>query len=373
MRKKFRYLSLIIIVFLSFSFIASPVTSDGAHVSASGAILIDNSTGRVLYSLNPHSRLPMASTTKIMTALIAIEYGKLDEVVKIKKSCVGIEGSSIYLYNGEEITLRDIVYGLMLRSGNDAAVAIAIHISGSVSNFAELMNKKAKEIGALNTNFKNPHGLHEKDHYTTAYDLALITREAMKHNEFREISKTKVWKADRETNNYFYNKNKTLWQYEGGDGVKIGYTQVAGRCLVSSATRNGIQLIAVVLNDNNWFNDCYNLFDYGFENYKPTVIYSRSQYIKMIQVINGNEENIELITKNDLILPLKEEDKDKLKIHIDTPQKISAPIIKGQEVGNIKIYLEGQLVSCDKLIARDSVEEKNILDRVKGFISNMFS
>jgi len=374
MKKTLRYLSTIVILLLSTSFIVvSPAASEGVTVSASGAVLIDSNTGRILYSLNPHKKLPMASTTKIMTALIAIEYGKLDEVVKIKRNSVGIEGSSIYLYENEEITLRDLIYGLMLRSGNDAAVAIATHVSGSVENFAELMNKKAKEIGAQNTSFKNPHGLHAKDHYTTAYDLALITREAMKHHEFKEISKTKLWKADRETNNYFYNKNKTLWQYEGGDGVKIGYTQAAGRCLVSSATRNGIQLIAVVLNDNNWFNDCYRLLDYGFENYKPSVIYSKGQYIEKIQVVNGNKENIELIAKSDLILPLIEGDKEKLKISIDIPKQIHAPIIKGQEIGNIKVYLDGQLISYEKLISRDKVEEKSVLDRVKSFISNIFS
>lgn len=348
----------------------SSANCDDFNLSASSAILVDSKSGRILYSKNPYVKLPMASTTKIMTALIAMEYGNLDEIVIVKRNSVGIEGSSIYLHENEEISLRDLVYGLMLRSGNDAAMAIANHIGGSSEEFIEIMNKKANEIGASNTNFTNPHGLHDNNHYTSAYDLALITREAMKYPEFREISKTKSWKAERENNNYFYNKNKTLWQYDGGDGVKIGYTKAAGRCLVSSATRNGIQLISVVLNDGNWFNDCYALLDYGFTNFNPTIIYDKGQFIRNVSVINGSKDSIEAMTDNDFIFPLSEYEKEKVKVFINLPDKIIAPVIKGQILGSIKVFFDGHMVSNNKLIAKGEIEEKSMLGKINSFILN---
>jgi len=359
--------SLIIIFTNNFSFASTP------DISGNSNILIEAKSGRILYSKNPHQKLPMASTTKIMTALIAIEYGNLDDKVKIEKKSVGIEGSSIYLYEGEEIYLRDLVYGLILRSGNDAAVAIANHISGSVDNFAVLMNKKAKEIGAENTNFTNPSGLHSSNHYTTAYDLALISREAMKSEEFKKISASKLWVSNREVNKYFYNKNKTLWQYEGGDGIKIGYTTAAGRCLVSSATRNEMQLIAVVLNDPNWFNDCYKLFDYGFENYKPTVLYSKGQFIQSIYIPNGKKTTLPVIIKDTLLLPLTEGEEGEIKTVISIPKEIYAPIWEGQKIGSIQIFLKGQLIYTEDLIAKDSVKEKGNINKLFNFINRIFN
>lgn len=341
-------------------------------INGSSGILIESKSGRILFSRNPHQRLPMASTTKIMTALLAIEEGNLDEKVKIKSNSVGIEGSSIYLMPGEEITLRDLVYGLMLRSGNDAAVAIANHISGSVENFAQLMNQRAKEIGANNTNFTNPHGLTSDNHYSSAYDLAIITREAMKHEEFKTISKTKLWTSDRDVNKFFYNKNKTLWGYDGGDGVKIGYTRKAGRCLVASATRNGIQLIAVVLNDYAWFDDCYRLFDYGFSNYKAMVIYDKGQYIRSVYVPNGKKDILPIVTSNSLMLPLTEEECKSIKTIINIPKEVNAPVTKGTKLGDIKVYQNGKLVYTDDLIAKEDIEEKGFIDKAFEFFNNLF-
>ncbi len=342
------------------------------QINGSSSVLIEAQSGRILYSNNPNKKLPIASTTKIMTALIALEHGRLDEKVKIKGNSVGIEGSSIYLFNGEEISLRDLVYGLMLRSGNDAAVAIANHISGSVEEFAKLMNEKALEIGAKNTNFTNPHGLHDDNHYSTAYDLAIITREAMKNEEFKKISKSKLYVADREINKYFYNKNKTLNQYDGGDGVKIGYTKKAGRCLVSSATREYVQLIAVVLNNYTWFNDCYKLFDYGFENYKPMVIYDKNQFIKNINVMNGKKDLLPIITKDELILPLTEDEKKEIKTTIKLPDEFRAPVNKGDSIGNVKVFLKGQLIFTGELIARENIKEKGIIDKALDFFQKKF-
>lgn len=340
--------------------------------SAESAVLIDSKTGRVMYSYNHNIRRPMASTTKIMTALLAIEYGNLDSIVTVKDNAVGVEGSSIYLAKGEKILLKDLLYGLMLRSGNDAAIAIAEHISGSVDKFVELMNKKAKDIGAINTKFVNPHGLHDSNHFSTAYDLAIITKEAMKMDFFREIAKTKTWVADREINQYFSNKNDVLWEYKGGDGVKIGYTRAAGRCLVASATRDEVQLIAVVINDGNWFNDCYRMLDYGFDNYKPALLLSRGQLLKKIEILNGDRDFLNLLYEDDLIIPVKEDEKEKIKIVLNLPDSLNAPVYKGEKLGNIKVFLEGELLYTKEIKSTIEINKTKPKSNFIKFLKSIF-
>ncbi|MCR2042647.1 D-alanyl-D-alanine carboxypeptidase family protein [Anaerosalibacter massiliensis] len=357
-------IKVVIISFIILFFITSISYTDPV-INAESSILIDVKSGRILYTLNPNKKMPMASTTKIMTALVALENGDLDDKIKVEKDFVGIEGSSIYIYEEEKISLRDLLYGLMLRSGNDAAMVIADHIGGDVENFVNLMNDKAKEIGALNTNFTNPHGLEDENHYTTAYDLGLISREALKHETFKEIVSSKSWTANRDKNNYFYNKNKTLWQYDGGDGVKTGYTKRAGRCLVSSATKNGMQLVSVVLNDRDWFNDCYKLLDYGFENYKPYFIYDKGQFIKNIEVENGNKEYLPIVTDSSCILPLKEEEKERIKVTINLPENIEAAVNKGDIIGKISVYLDGELIYTSNLIAKEEIKGIGFLKKLK--------
>lgn len=358
--KIYRYISLILIIILSSSIIAH---GENLGLSAESYILIDGNTGRVLYERDAHRKMPMASTTKIMTALVALEEGSVEDKVTIKRECVGIEGSSIYLRDGEIITLKDMLYGLMLRSGNDAAEAIALHIGGSIENFVSLMNKKAQSIGALNTNFVNPHGLHDDLHYSTAYDLALITKAAFSYDEFANIVKSKSYIADREENNYFYNKNKTLWQYEGGDGVKTGYTIRSGRCLVSSASKNGMRLIAVSLRAGDWFNDNYKLLDYGFNNYKQSFIYDKGQFVKKINVTKGNKEHVNLVAEESFFYPLKEGEREKIKISIDVPSDIEATIEKGDKIGYINTYLDGQLINKGNLIAKASIKKISAFER----------
>ncbi|SCG83342.1 D-alanyl-D-alanine carboxypeptidase (penicillin-binding protein 5/6) [Proteiniborus sp. DW1] len=340
--------------------------------SAESAVLIDSKTGRVIYSLNHNLRRPMASTTKIMTALLAIEHGNLDSIVKVKENAVGVEGSSIYLVKGEEILLKDLIYGLMLRSGNDAAVAIAEHISGSVDKFVDLMNEKARDIGALNTNFVNPHGLHDPNHFSTAYDMAIITREAMKLDFFREVSKAKNWIANREINQYFSNKNDVVWKYNGGDGVKIGYTKTAGRCLVASATRNEMQLIAVVLNDGNWFNDCYNMLDYGFEKYKPTLLLSEGQFLRKVEVLDGDRKYLNIKFEEDLIIPLDENEKEKTKVVLNLLDTIKAPVSKGQKLGNVQVFIEGELIYTTEIKANTEISYSRPNGNFIKFLKNIF-
>ena len=242
------------------------------QTSARSAVVMEKISGRILWSKNADEQIPMASTTKIVTAITVIENAPdLDKVVEIPKEASGIEGSSIYLRAGEHLTLRELLYGLMLRSGNDCAVALALAVSGSVESFAELMNKTAQNLGCANSNFCNPHGLPNDQHYTSARDLATITCHALQNQTFAEIVGTKSIKISNEGYDYLRvltNKNKLLFNYDGANGVKTGYTKKAGRCFVGSATRNGMQVVVVVLNCGPMFEDTASLLDAAFAEYQ---------------------------------------------------------------------------------------------------------
>lgn len=253
-----------------FGYMAEPVSKAAAGelpapppVSAKQAILVEAKSGEVLYEKSADERGYPASTTKIMTALVALDIceqidADLKQKIVIPKEAVGVEGSSLYLKAGEKKTLEELFYGVMLRSGNDGATALAVCTGGNMENFVRLMNEKAEKLGCTGTNFTNPTGLFDENHYTTARDLALISRAAMKNRTFRKVAGTKSW-GD------YHNKNKTVFQYEGASGIKIGFTKMSGRTLVASAKRKRREMICVVLSDGNWFNDAYGLMDYGFE------------------------------------------------------------------------------------------------------------
>ncbi len=241
-------------------------------VSAAQAILVDGKTGKVLYEKNADEKAYPASTTKIMTALLVLETlekydSPIDQKVAVPKEAVGVEGSSLYLKEEEKISLQDLLYGLMLRSGNDAAVALSIIAAGNTDLFVQQMNDKAVKLHCKNTHFVNPNGLFDENHYTTVRDMSIIAREAMTHKAFRTIVAAKSWDADREESefNHFYNKNKTVHQFKGGNGIKIGFTKASGRTLVASSERNGKELICVVMSAPNWFQDAYILMEYGFK------------------------------------------------------------------------------------------------------------
>lgn len=238
-----------------------------------GAVCMEQSTYRILWSENEHEKCYPASTTKILTAILAIENLPLEKIVTVPKAAEGVEGSSIYLRCGQKISVRDLLFGLMLRSGNDAAVALAIETSGSVEDFATLMNLKAKSVGAVNSHFSNPHGLDDKTHYTTAYDMALIAAYAYQNDEFCKIASAKkaTINVDGE-NRYIANKNKLLAIYDGANGVKTGYTKRDGRCLVGGAKREGMQVVSVVFNHSDMWNDTVRMLDFAFDNFKMTPI-----------------------------------------------------------------------------------------------------
>lgn len=370
-------------LFLIFIIISGILFGDYAIVdadlpAAKASIVMDVNTGRVLYSYNSDIKLPMASTTKIMTVLLAIESGRIDDMVNVSKRASIVEGSSIFLKEGEKLRLEDLLYGIMLRSGNDASVAVAEHIGGSVERFAELMNEKSKFIGAKNTNYVNPHGLPDENHYTTAYDLALITSYALKNEEFSKIVKTqnKTIPGPPNTpwNRVLKNKNRMLWQYEGGNGVKTGYTKKAGRCLVSSATKNNWQLVAVVLNCSDWWNHSSKLLNYGFENYDNVKIVDKDKTLIKMNVKKGKEKYVYVYPCYDLFAPLLKinETYEEVKYIACLPNYIKAPIKKNEKAGVLKIYADNYLVGKVDLLYSNDIESSDILYNIKNIIMNLF-
>lgn len=330
---------IILIITLLFPFIIK-----GISTSATSAILMDTDNNRIIYSKNIHEVRSVASISKIMTALLAIESGKLDEEVKINSSINKAYGSAIYIKIGEKMKLRDLVYGLMLRSGNDAALAIADFVGGSVDNFVTMMNHKAKEIGLKNSKFNNPSGLDEdKANYSTAYDMAILTSYAMKINDYRKIVKTKEYKLETNKNTYiWHNKHKLLRLYKYTTGGKTGYTKIAKRTLVTTASRDNTNLVAVTLNDGNDFKDHMDLFDYGFENYKSYYILKKGY----INIYNENYyKDYNLYIKEDFkyILDDSEKESINIKYKLKKINNIKNREIVGETIVNLgdkKIYSE---------------------------------
>lgn len=280
------------------------------HVSAHNAVLIEQSTGRVLFSKQAHEKQSVASITKMMTAIIALEHGDLDQMVTVSKDAVWAEGSSIYLVEGEKISLQDLIYGLMLRSGNDAAVAISEHIAGSVEGFAYLMNEKARWIGMTNTHFENPHGLESDNHYSTAYDMALLLRHAMENKLFKKVSGTSSYLSDNRAY-HWHNKNKLLTTYyEHCTGGKTGFTKKAGRTLATTAHKDNMDLIAVTLNAPDDWQDHTRMFNWGYEHYDLKQIQPKG--IDDFFVTESNE-HINGFIVEDVYFPLRMDEQKALK------------------------------------------------------------
>ncbi len=335
-----------VILVLLFSFVFNTIYAiDAPNLQAESYIVIDAHSGRIIASKNADKQKYMASTTKIMTTIVAIEnYNNLEKVVTIPKECTNIEGSSIYLVPNQKAKMIDLLYGVMLRSGNDAALAVAYFAGNkNISNFIEDMNNKAKEIGAYKTNFINPHGLHNSNHFTTAYDLALITKYALENDKFKEIAGAKKY-YNSDNNFYFINKNKVVYQYKYGTGVKIGYTKTAGRCLVASAKKDDMEIIVVVLNDGNWFNDSYKMFDFAFANYKNYNI------IEKDQLILTDENNNPVFAESGFSYILTDEEKNNIKIETVKSLEHITSDTNNKVYGFYKISLNNQVIYNGKLI-----------------------
>lgn len=344
------------------------------YVTADAAVVIDAETGEVLYDKNMHQRRPPASTTKIMTTILGIELGKLNDQVKTSPRAAAEGGSSIWLKSGEVLTLEELLYGVMLNSGNDAAVAVAEYISGSVEEFAILMNRKAKEIGALNTTFKNPNGLPNDQHLTTAYDLAMIMRYAMQNEIFREITSTaekRISWPGQPWPRVLRNFNKLLWMYRDADGGKTGYTRAAGRCLVSTAIRNGRRVVSVILHTDQRWQDSIKLLDYGLNNYQNTVLLEAGEVIETREVLDSKEKELEIVASRDFIVTLPKGRQSKSTTTIFLDENLRLPILKGQKIGWIEIQVNGKYVGQVDLLAKTEITPKSIVYRFWKWISSL--
>lgn len=351
--------SLLVFLILALTPGIHPKTGSVSVADASGGsgyAVIEVSSGRLLNGSNENLRLPMASTTKAMTALVVLENASLTDIVEIPQAAVGIEGSSVYLKKGERFTVEELLYALMLRSGNDAAVALAVHTSGSVEEFVRKMNERAVLMGLKDTKFVNPHGLHDENHYTTAYELALIAAEGLKNPHFKRIVSTKNIVIDGEGHEkrYFANKNKILYNYEGATGVKTGFTRDSGRCLIASAERNGMEVVAVALNYYDYFELTARLMDEAFGNFEMKEVVSPDTVYKKVPVTGNRKiKEAELRAEFSRKYPLKKDGSEMVETVVEAVDSIRAPHSSGDDVGSVKVFKDNRLIFEEKLYTID--------------------
>ena len=322
-------------------------------VSADHAYGVDAVTGRVLFSRNAGQRALIASTTKIMTALVVCEQCNVLSQMRIPKEAVGIEGSSMYLKEGEVLTLQELLYGLMLSSGNDAAVALAIFCGGNVPGFVELMNDKARLLGLKNTHFANPNGLDAPDHYSTAEDLACLAAYAMENPVFRKtVSTRSVTVGQRHLTNH----NKLLWRLEGADGVKTGFTKAAGRILVSSASRMGRRVICVTMNDPDDWNDHCALLNRSFSDYQICPVVVKGQCVGTLEVLGGENSRVEVLAAADFSYALAPI--ETVEMALPGAGFVYAPAVEGAEAGFAYALISGKAVGKIPVVFGETVEQK---------------
>ena len=366
------FFSLLLLPICLFGFSLPAVAAP--NVSAKACVVIELESGRVLYQKNASNQLPMASTTKIITALVALEHGNQEDVVKISSSAAGTEGSSMYLESGEVMTLRELLYGLMLASGNDAAVAIAEHFGG-MDAFVQLMNEKATAIGAKNSHFSNPNGLPDESHYSTAADMARITAYALKNPDFAQIVSTKSYRVEGEGKAYprmLTNHNKLLSMYEGCIGVKTGFTKTAGRCLVSAAKREGMTLICVTLNAPDDWNDHMNLYNHLFDTYQLQEVLNPVTILGEIPVSGSDVLFLPFAAAEGFSYPLAEG--ETLTTKLVPQESISAPVQTETHCGQLEILLGTTTVKTVPLIVKGEAEKQLIPEAIKrGFRLNLGS
>ena len=331
-------------------------------INALAAVVVEASSGRVLYSKNATARRSIASTTKIMTAIVALENGSMEDEVMISKRAAGIGGSTLGLQTGQKYTLKELLYAMLMVSANDAAIAVAEHIGGTVESFAELMNKKAESMGAADSRFVTPHGLDTGNQYSSAYDVAIITRYALKNPVFAEIVST--------TSSYIpghglYNTNELLGVYPGVDGVKTGYTGKAGRCLVTTAQRNGMRLVTVVLGSPTRTaraNASRALLDYAYENFCMHRLLNAGDIYARVPVYRGIDSGIILKVAQDVELPLSEVEAQKLEVREYVPKWMNAPVYAGIDAGFVEYALNGEVVAQSMLTTSKDIRKKVFMD-----------
>lgn len=322
-----------------------PCQAHAVSTSATAAVLMDVDSGRVLYARNEDAKMLVASTTKIMTALVALENGDLNSTVKVTAEAANTEGSSMYLKAGEKLTLETLLYGLMLCSGNDAAVAVAQGVAGSTDKFVKLMNEKAKELGMTHTSFANPNGLDDEKHYSTARDMAVLACAAMNNETFARIVSTRTVTVGGRT---LTNHNKLLSYVDGCIGLKTGYTKAAGRTLVSCVRRNGQRLVAVTLQDGNDWADHAALYDYGFSTYPAQRTMTIGETVGTLAVTGGLTTALPLVAADSFSWPLAQG--EKLEVRFELPESLRAPVTAGTSAGQAVFSLNGKEVGRVELL-----------------------
>ncbi len=355
--------SLVIICFLLLC-----VECVAIDVSADSAILFEPETKTVLFQKNADKQRGIASTTKIMTAVVVLEHCKLDEIVSVPRECVGIEGTSMYLKEGEKLAVSDLLSGLLLSSGNDAAATLAHYVGkGDIKAFVSEMNATAKKLGMENSHFVNPHGLTEEMHYSTARDMALLAAYAMGIPEFKSIVSSRSMKVG---SRYLANHNKLLRLYDGADGLKTGYTKAAGRCLVSSVKRDGMRLIAVTLSAPDDWNDHIRMFDYGFGNYGIYKGKAADLGVERLSVVGGEKGSVKIgITDEVTFLKELKESAETVKTEIYLPRFVYAPISEGDVVGRVEYKIGDKTIESANLVCYNSVNyKKNFWQKLWSFI-----
>ena len=343
-----------------------PLTTKAFETSAKAGILMDMDSHRILYSKNIHYTQSVASISKIMTGILAVESGKMDEIVTIGEEIYQAHGSGIYIKEGEKLTLRDLVYGLMLRSGNDAALAIATFVSGSKEKFVQLMNEKAKEIGMLETTFHNPHGLddEEEGNISSAYDMAILTSYASQNKEYLKIVGTKKYTLKTNKNTYvWHNKNKLLTMYPYATGGKTGYTKKAKRTLVTTASYKNLNLVAVTINDGNDFNDHKQLFEEAYENYQSYSILEKGNFPVYSDTYYTDYR---FKIKNKFSAAFTKEERKNLYLKIDLLKK--RKIKEGEKIGTVSVMLDDKIFHKENIyIYEKEKEKKSFFSKIKDF------
>lgn len=367
----------LLVITAALPFNVSAVSIGG--ISAKASVLIEAQTGTVIAGKNEYQKLPMASTTKIMSTLLLLESGDLDSEFKVDNEAIMVEGSSMGLCEDDIVTKRDLCYGMMLPSGNDAANQTAVLLAGSAEKFSEMMNKRAEQIGLRNTHFVTPSGLHDPEHYSTAYDMALLTREALKNDTFREICGTKSAKlkfGNPPYERWLNNTNKLLSMYDGCIGVKTGFTDEAGRCLVSAAERNGVTLICVTLNAPDDWNDHKELYDYGFSVTESVPIDYDFSEIKA-DIAGGSCDKILVVPSEMPRYTSVNGSKADIKAELLLKKFVYAPVEQGQNVGRVNFYSGDVLLCTVDLLAENGCEaviiekEPSISDKIVEWIKNL--
>lgn len=378
MRKKLFVIFLFILVIynnINVSY-ASVINKNYVDIQVPAAVVIDFDTGRVLYDKNGDEKRKMASLTKIMTSILLVENCDMEEQIEVPKKAAQIGGSTVGLKAGDIVTAKSLLYGMLLPSGNDCAYTVAIHLGGTIENFAKMMNDKAKVLGLTSTNFVNPHGLDKENHYTTAKEMAYLTRYALKNPYIDEAVKTKSitinFGSFTKTLN---NTNSLLRTYEKADGVKTGFTNGAERCLVSSATDNDRRYICVVLGATTTkirFNTSKLLLEETFKKYKTMDISNYLKFYINVNVVKGKIPSYEESINDNMSYPLTNEEYDSIYIKQDIVQSLEAPVAAGTKIGKVEVYLENEKLYEKEIFLKENIYKKNIMDYINEALSNMF-